>query len=336
MRELRSLELRLIHHYLSAVAYNPNSAFRASGNPFAQPENFPRLFGFVIENENVLYATCALSATHLLFTGGVEESGTSAETSRGQSPAIASEATTDIADPTTLARAHDDYLFLALSEQREAVANLNAGNINGVCFAAMQIMTNELASLVDRDLEPYEPPMRWLQMGRGVGAVFDTAVDKMRVLDPVWGSNVMHVVDPGLENDQNAADAILRMGETGQRLLTPTALPGEDLNKDTYHIYKYAVKYMGALWQAVDAGMHPGLIAMKMMSFPSWEPSEFVDFISEGRPRALVMLAHVFRAAYGLQGTWWLSSVPEREVMGIWQVLPQEWRYLLPDETMGP
>lgn len=333
MRELRSLELHLIHHYIAFMAYSSRSPFRASSNPITQPQNFPRLFYFIISNENVLFAACALAATHLLYEGSEGTRPGSPASSHDDSPAsMGTPARTEIADPTTLARARDDYLFLALSEQREAVANLNAANINGVCFASMLIMTNEVAGLADRELEPYEPPMKWLQMGRGVGTVFDTARDKMGVLDPGWGSNVMHVVDPRLGDEQVALNALLRMGPMGQSLLTPTGLPGDDLSDETYEVYDYAVKYIGTLWQTFDNGADGRLVAVKTLAFPAWEPSEFVDFVAEGRPRALVTLAHMFRVAVGLDLPWWLDSVPEREILGIWQVLPSEWRFLMPEE----
>lgn len=247
------------------------------------------------------------------------------------SPSLSSPMLPEIADPATLARAREDYLFIALSEQREAVANLNVGNINAVCFASMIIMTNEVAGLADRDLDPYEPPMKWLQMGRGVGTVFDTAQSRMGVLDPGWGANTMNIVDPKLEDGQTAEAALLRMGETGRMLLTPTNLPGEDLSDETYEVYDYAVKYIGVVLSEIDVGREEMFIAIKCLAFPAWEPNQFVDYVAERRPRALVTLAHVLRLAQGYTGTWWLGSTPEREIAAIWNEIPPEWRFMMPD-----
>ena len=332
--------MHLVHHYLAKIAYHPQSPFRATNNPLSEPSKFLETYHFIISSENSFFAVLAIAATHCLFHLDMSESsgGGSGRGSRVGSPTSRHDIPEDLATPAVLARAREDYLYLALSEQREAVTSLNAQNINAVCFASMLIMNNELANLAWRNLDVYEPPMKWLQMGRGVGTVFDTAESKLGVLDPGWGMNIMATMDPHLEDPDIAAAAFARMGDVGRRFITPTNFPGEDIQNDphTSEVYHHAVKYIGTIWQAIDAGQEGRSIATKVMAFPACVANEFVDYVSECRPRALAVLAHIFHLAQEAHSVWFFRNMPSREIAAIWRVLPSEWRPLLPEVGTSP
>jgi hypothetical protein len=98
-----------------------------------------------LQHENVLYALFAMAATHLLTTLETREE--------------------------VLVQARLKYWVWALREQTASVANLGTANKDAVAFAALLITMNALIMLQERSLEPYEPPIEWLEVGRGAFAV---------------------------------------------------------------------------------------------------------------------------------------------------------------------
>jgi hypothetical protein len=125
-----------------------------------------------LQHENVLYALFALAATHLLTTLDEREE--------------------------TLVQARLRYWVWALREQTASVANLGTANKDAVAFAALLITMNALIMLQERSLEPYEPPIEWLEVGRGAFAVLPDIekVDEHRGLkiliettEPIWSAS---------------------------------------------------------------------------------------------------------------------------------------------------
>ena len=57
-------------------------------------------------------------------------------------------------------------------------------------------------------------------------------------------------------------------------------------------------------------------------------PETFIRFLEEGRPRALVILAHYFATAVKLDN-WIMGDTAQREIRGILAVLPVEWHVLM-------
>ena len=237
-----------------------------------------------------------------------------------------------------LTKVRDDYLCLALREQREAIANLNTGNINSICFAGMIIMMTELALLRERSLEPYEPPLKWLEMGRGVGTVVTIGDQQMGALDPHWSKSVVEGVNPQLNDKNTGGEALARMGDTATRLLSLTGYVGDDMHRESkvFSIYQYVVKYIGTMLLARDRGASHHVIGTKLGSFGAWVESDFIVYVMERRPRALVLLAHLFNVVRPLNGAWWFRDVGPREITAIWHELTPEWQTLMPEDSAVP
>jgi hypothetical protein len=53
---------------------------------------------------------------------------------------------------------------------------MSMDNAGPVCLAALLILLNAFAMLQERVLEPYTPPIEWLQMGKGAGSVLRMSV----------------------------------------------------------------------------------------------------------------------------------------------------------------
>lgn len=144
----RLLELRLLQNYIQ----NTSLTLPACHNEAVRHAWSVEVPNLAFENDNLLYEMFSLSALHLLKSHP--------------------------ASPELLV-ARQEYMGLALREHRKAVAELNPKRADAVCFASSLILIDSFASLQDRSLDPYLPPMEWLQMARGSGPVFRIAFDAL-------------------------------------------------------------------------------------------------------------------------------------------------------------
>ena len=144
----RLLELHLLENYIS----NTCPSFPGCHNPevkHAWSVEVPRM---AMEYHNLLYGILSISALQLLR-----------------------------ADPENpeLIVARQNYFGLSLREHRKAVAQLCNKSADPVCFASSLVLIDAFTSLQDRVLEPYCPPISWLNMARGAGAIFKTSLDSI-------------------------------------------------------------------------------------------------------------------------------------------------------------
>jgi hypothetical protein len=177
--------------------------------------------------------------------------------------------------------------------------------------------------------------MEWLQMVRGAGSVFREAIDS---LDNYEKAKVMILVEapPYLSNLDALFSDTNRIEYTD--LLNPSiAGQGETWAKETRSAYKKTLSHIGSIKKGMDDGEHVLGVSRRMMGFALLVPNKFIDMVEEGRPRALVNLAHYFALGAKLSHIWWIRDTPQREILGIQRSLPSEWHGLmrLPLEAVG-
>lgn len=214
------------------------------------------------------------------------------------------------------------YLALAMREQRRAIAQLSLENCDSVCYTAMLLLITAVARLWRRSIEPYVPPIECLRLGNGVGAVLDTAKVMLKGTKdakmwlfinapPVFDRNVIFAKENQIPF---------------QRLLDPGIQPW---NPDIHEAYENTVAYLGYLHKSVHNNEPVYIFGRKVISFSIFAPREFLDFVEERRPRALVILAHYFGFMSRAKSLWWALETPENEIRGIQAVLPPEWQEYL-------
>lgn len=69
------------------------------------------------------------------------------------------------------------------------------------------------------------------------------------------------------------------------------------------------------------------------MSFASLVPERFLSCVEEQRPRALIILAHLFSLSSHAKDIWWIGQTAYREVYAIRDQTPEHLVYLL-DEPL--
>lgn len=300
----RLMEHRLMHHwhlnFSSAFPINPAESWRS-----LWARHIPILG---LSYENVLFGMLAMSATRILHTS---------------------------ADDKDVFAARQSYFISALHAQRQEVANLSVENAEGVCFGALLISINSFAMLKERALEPYQPPMEWLQLGRGAGTVIWQSVstiikDSRESQHPALMT--IATAYPYFGRDQSYFDASNRRDFEG--VLTQH-LPSEDdwNDQETWEAYEMALSYVGSIQRGINDGEPVYAVARRIQTFALIVPPRFIGLLSLQRPRALVIMAHFWATVSQVHTVWWLGesessgedSTAKREIAAIKRVLPKEW-----------
>lgn len=286
----RKLELRLLQNFIE----NTSQTFSACHNAVvreAWANDVPKV---AFEHDNLLNQVFAISCLHLLRN----------------SP-----------DDADLTVARQAYLSLSLNEQCEAVSRLDSSCADAVCLASSLILIDSFASLRDRPIVPYTPPLEWLQLARGAGSLYGVALSSIHNFEH---SRIMNIAmaEPVL-NDERALFA--ESNRAGLMYLLSQDIPGEIWEFETEEAYKRTLAYLGGIQIAVDRGEHKLAVLRRMMAFALFVPKKFIVFVAERKPRALVILAHFFALASNMEDIWWVGHTIRREVQGLWGVLPLDW-----------
>lgn len=302
-RERRLMELRLMQNFIWSVARPfPLSPSKEWGEMFEQ--TVPAM---ALKHDNLLSTILAVSASNLLM----------------KDP-----------DNVELQSARQTYIVKAVREQRRMIDLLSAETADPMCLASLFLLTFSFAALRDRTLEPYAPPLRWLHMGRGAGALIGMSIDTLIKAGRLDHSPMLFVVRsyPRLGIDESYFDESMRKNLTG---VLSQQLPGsgdvwDDETRDTY---EKTLSYVGSIQHAINQQEPAYAVCRRIQAFSIIVPPDFTTFVEERRPRALVILAYYFAMTVQVQGPWWLGmpsdgreGTAEREIRAIAKVLPAGWQ----------
>ncbi|ROW06073.1 hypothetical protein VMCG_04506 [Cytospora schulzeri] len=224
------------------------------------------------------------------------------------------------------------YLSMALREQRRAVGNLSRENADNVCLSSLMILQNSFALVQTLPVRPvWQPPLEWLRMGKGAGAVLTVArgylgfggddkitrfvnssprMDPDEMFTPERRAHLTWVLD----NDGGSTDAV---GDYELR------------DKVTLGIYNRVLSYIGSVQQAIADQEPLYAICRRFIGFAVWMPEIYHDFLTQMRPRALITLAHFFKLWIPYDDLWLIGKTGENQVRGIQEALPPQWKHKL-------
>lgn len=292
-RGRRILELKLLHDYLTRTA--PTMALNSFSH-LAWTEVMPKL---ALQSDALLYSICAVTALHeaRLDGGGAD------------SDAMVT---------------HQRYFGMAIRAHTEEVFRLNKETLEAICLTAPVLHMCAFDMLQHRPLDPYEPPLRWLQ-------VFNTSYEIWRRVRKIlqedknyfvseWANTVPHPFnDEAFMTDEYCRALRHLLHRTQDDILN------EPWNDAIEKSYQFAVGYMGSILLTLKADrLEKGGLAL--YGFPIRVPPEFVEALKNSQPRALVVLAHYFALLTALRRYWYIGDTGAREVRAIAKVLPPRWR----------
>lgn len=221
------------------------------------------------------------------------------------------------------------YLYMALREQRVAVGNLNKDNADMICMAALTLLQNSFALVQTLNPSPWQPPLEWMQMGKGAGAVLTIARGH---LGSDSNDNITRFVESGPSLDPNEVFA----AEHRSHLLWLLENDGGSTNevgeyelKDpvTTMVYHRMLSYIGSVQKAIADKELVFKVLRRFIGFSMFSSDLFQSFLVQRRPRALVILAHFFKLWIPYADQWLVGKTGENQVRGIFEALPPGWKH---------
>ncbi|KAI1097245.1 hypothetical protein F4804DRAFT_328147 [Jackrogersella minutella] len=243
---------------------------------------------------------------------------------------------TDKQERDELFKLQQTYQIMCSKEQRRDIDEIThriSENADYVCFTSIRILAHSLALVQTLKMDPWEPPIQWLYMGRGAGQVLDMARklvqpdSKLRIR--LFSRSPPDMSDPKklIFCDHSSLDWLLEHPAGPESL---AAQEDRELDDDNVKaVYNKALSYTCSVQTAIDEGEQDYAIARRIVGFAVWVPVDFARFIEERRPRALVVLAHFLALWIAYEHIWMVGKAGERQIRGISKVLPLEWSYKL-------
>lgn len=243
---------------------------------------------------------------------------------------------TDSQERAELMKLQQTYQIMCSKEQRRDIDEMDKGiphNAEYVCFSSLRILVHSLALVQTLTVDPWEPPIQWLHLGRGAGEVLAMAG---RLIDSETNPKIgMYMRSP--PNMRDPTELIFCDHSPLDWLLEHPSGPGsvaaqEDRELDDEEVlsaYGKALSYTCHVQRALDRGEPDYSIVRRLLCFAVWVPVEFTRFVEERRPRALVVLAHFMSFWLDYEHIWMIGRAGEWQIRGIHKILPIDWSFKL-------
>ncbi|UKZ70700.1 uncharacterized protein TrAtP1_011672 [Trichoderma atroviride] len=222
------------------------------------------------------------------------------------------------------------YFQAALRDHRQALGSMDHRTANGASFTSVILIFDAFASLRERWIQPIDPnipyksPTEWLRMCRGARNV---AAVGLRMIgkdsDTTFGimaRGAAAFIDP---------EVIYTEANRARFAHLLSVIAGKPENDIDNKAYVTAVAYIGSVAAAMEAGEIPLKVARRVTIFPFILHDRFITLIEMLSPRALVILGHYFALLSHLDGIWWMSNYPEKEIEAINDSLSSEWQGMM-------
>lgn len=102
----------------------------------------------------------------------------------------------------------------------------------------------------------------------------------------------------------------------------------DSLEHKERNIYKSAVKHLGQA-HVCHASGNSTRAMQSIMSFPAVVSGKFIELLEAKDPRSLIITAYFFGLTTFVKGMWWLQGVAEKEILGLFDLIPHQWRWVM-------
>lgn len=295
------LELRLLHHWVTKTALSLSTE-GALGRTVSDEEvkNWTEHFvNLAFNNDAALYALYYISALHLAKSEP---------------------------DNREIMEVYHTYLDITLRKHYKDISEFSKDNADAICMTSTVLRIAAFALLQERSVEPYEPPMQWLQLTHSAGHTMEAAVqylsDNDTLLSVRFYRRVQGSSDWGTLFEEKNRQGLLH-------LLRPSVTPNELWDAEIQEAYAETLSLLGSVQLAMASLETPGDVFRLLLVLPALFSKRFVELVNTQQPRALVILAHYFALLTKFYGVWWIGNTGRREIRGIHSILPHEWNDLM-------
>lgn len=291
-REMRTLELRLFHHYITLFAPQVPRYGRIELGQLYSSEAPQLGFGY----EAVLSALLGLSACHYLSLAPQDQA---------------------------MKRAARHYLDQSIHEQAQLVSRIDKDTAEPAILASMLLFAimKLRAAFVEED-ETYRLPFELFHMPRGVEALHQKSLPFLP-----GGSHVLLslVVRPAV------IDVDLLSGEYLPLIILQDSMSLQEgvaeCSPDDRAIYQGAISYLHSVYLALLRGEDTEWTRYRIYAMPGTIPQGFLGLLEREEPRAMAILARFLALMKLCDGPRYHNGVAEYEVQGIASLMPMEWEW---------
>jgi len=193
-----------------------------------------------------------------------------------------------------------------------------------ICLNAVLISLYTLFLRSEPSDEPYELPLLWLSMARGVRTVLSDVY--YQLLESKSRLCPLLEAQPTIWKEKFTA---YKGPSRPFQCLLDYRYEEDQIDEATLAAYRDTVAYLERFYISSENNEPPFTLRRIFSGFPALVPKRFLDLITNQDPRALVITAYMFALAKKVEDIWWLRGIPEREVRGINNLIPKEWKWAM-------
>ncbi|KAF3892544.1 C6 finger domain-containing protein [Trichophyton interdigitale] len=305
-KDRRILELKLMHLYITetgpTIAFDPETSYEVF------VDALPRM---AFQSDGLLYSIYAVTSLH----------------QARKLPAAASE--------SSMLEHHHRYLQLAFKHHHKELISFLKEKADVIMLTTHLMRLVAFVMLSERILEPYAPPIEWLRITSSNAKFFQTAMEAIGD-DPSTCTAKLIRSTPLTLDEDNAQHEFPDPRPSFEHILTARSKDPDDNDDPVFWddgvrvAYEGAMGYLGSIFRILhNYNGPPGPIRRRIVVFPFIVDPRFIDLVAEGRPRALVILAHFFALIVFLDTYWFVGNTGAREVRAIAAHLPPFWQGLM-------
>jgi len=215
----------------------------------------------------------------------------------------------------SVVRASHGYMASALAQYstllKDGVSELNAEALFST--AALIAFQSSASRQFDAFDGEYALPLAWFHSFQGIKTLVMASWHWLR------NSNRVYPIisgQPALRLDLDP-ERISFFAPLLDNMDDQLALESESTRTDTKQAYEHAVAFLNWAHHKPDRG--------RILGFAATVSRRFVELIGQQDPRTLVIISCFFAMTKVVDDVWWLHGAAAREVLGIYNLLPEEW-----------
>lgn len=219
---------------------------------------------------------------------------------------------------TTMTAIASSYLDLGLPKFQAMVTQPTENNSVKMFLSSVLVSLYVLRSRQDYDsIHEYSVPTHWFRAQQGVRTIACITRPWIRLskFKPLLLDDVVSQHNSKIPSDSPFAELLLM-------------LDIDSLEHNECTIYKSAVKHLGQAHVCLASG-NTSRAMQSIMSFPAVVSGKFIDLLEAKDPRSLIITAYFFGLTTSLKDMWWLQGVAEKEILGLFDLIPHQWRWAM-------
>jgi len=220
-----------------------------------------------------------------------------------------------------------EYLDIGLRLFKRDFESLGQDNADRVCLTGLKILAHVMAQVQTVSVDPWEPPLVWMGLGRRTYGALRAARDLL------GEDSRMRAFIDSPPSVRDGAQMIQADYSPLAWLLESPSASGNDTDHDRelqdpeiLAAYTQTLSYTCCMQAAINRRDPEYGIIRLLGAFSCWCHQRFITLLKERRPRAMVVMAHFMALWVEYESVWLIGKAGERQVKAIYAALAAEWR----------